>query len=185
MGKSISSYRAALDAGSAFCYKSDVIGPAQVSRALGFDFSRMNFILPIVFASVAAIGNALFAYGQRQAVGVANGLLYVSASALLAGLLALLASPATGSMQLGMLGHNWRLVCVSGLGLFLTYLGFNLLYSRFGVAPYVLYAVVSVITTTVIVGYIVLREHINGYHIAAIIAALVTVVLFSLGQKSA
>ena len=56
----------------------------------------MNFILPILFATIAAAGNALFAYGQKQSSGVSNGLLYVGASALVACLLALSASPAVG-----------------------------------------------------------------------------------------
>jgi drug/metabolite transporter (DMT)-like permease len=145
----------------------------------------MKFLLPVVFASVAAIGNALFAYGQKQASTTNNGLLYVSASALLAGLLALLTSPTTGPVQLDMLCHNWKLILISGGGLFLTYLGFNLLYSQFGVAPYVLYAVISILTTVVVVGYLVLKEPVNGYQIAAIITALITVILFSLGQKQA
>lgn len=143
----------------------------------------MKCILPLLFASVAAVGNALFAYGQKQSVAVNNGLLYVSASALLASVLALLASPATGPVQLEIVCHNWKMILISGLGLFLTYLGFNRLYSQFGVSPYILYAVISVITTTVVVGCLILKEPINGYQKAAVVTALLTVILFSLGQN--
>lgn len=145
----------------------------------------MKLVLPVVLASIAAIGNALFAYGQKQPVTVSNRLLYVSASALTASLFALFASPMAGEVQFEMLSRNWKLIFVSGLGLFLTYLGFNLLYSQFGVTSYVLYAVISVITTTLLVGSIVLRETVNGYQVAAIITAIVAVVLFALGQRTA
>ncbi len=144
----------------------------------------MNVILPILFATVAAAGNAMFAYGQKQSSGVSNGLLYVGASALVACLLALCASPAVGPTNLEGIRQNWGLVAVSGVGLFLTYLGFNLLYVNFGVSQYVLYAVISIVTTTVVVGFLVLKEPMNGYHNAAIVAALVTVVLFSIGQSN-
>jgi drug/metabolite transporter (DMT)-like permease len=142
----------------------------------------MKFILPILFALIAAIGNALFAFGQKQSANVSNGLLYVGASAFVACLLALIASPLVGSVSSESLRQNWMLISVSGLGLFLTYLGFNLLYSKFGVTPYVLYAVISILTTTVVVGVLLLKEHINGYHKVAIISAFVTVFLFSIGQ---
>jgi len=36
----------------------------------------MKNLLPIVFASIAAIGNAMFALGQKKASGVENGLLF-------------------------------------------------------------------------------------------------------------
>lgn len=143
----------------------------------------MKFILPILFASIAAAGNALFAYGQKQSSGVSNGLMYVGASALVACLLSLLVAPVVGPANLDGIRQNPTLVAVSGAGLFLTYLGFNLLYSNFGVSQYVLYAVISIVTTTVVVGFLVLKEPANGYHNAAIVAALVTVLLFSIGQS--
>ncbi len=143
----------------------------------------MKIILPILFAAIAAAGNAMFAYGQKQSSGVSNGLLYVGASALVACLLALSASPAVGPANLESLRQHWAFVAISGVGLFLTYLGFNLLYSNFGVSQYVLYAVISIVTTTVFVGFIVLKEPINGYHAGAIFAAFVTVVLFSIGHS--
>jgi drug/metabolite transporter (DMT)-like permease len=145
----------------------------------------MKFFLPILFASIAAAGNALFAFGQKQSSGVSNGLLYVGASAFIACLLALSASPAVGPANIESIRQNWAFVAISGVGLFLTYLGFNLLYSNFGVSQYVLYAVISIVTTTVVVGFLVLKEPVNGYHAAAIVAALVTVVLFSIGQSKA
>ena len=60
----------------------------------------MKIVLPVLFAFIAAAGNALFAYGQRQSAGFGNGLLFVGASALVACLLALLVSPAVGPVDL-------------------------------------------------------------------------------------
>jgi drug/metabolite transporter (DMT)-like permease len=74
---------------------------------------------------------------------------------------------------------------LSGTGLFLTYIGFNLLYSKYGASQYVLYAVLSIITTTIIVGIFWLKEPVNVYHKIAIAAAILAVVLFSIGQSKA
>lgn len=144
----------------------------------------MNIILPIFFASIAAIGNALFALGQKKSAGFENGLLIVGASALVAFLCAIVFSPLIGEFNVeAMVKFHWKSVLLSGVGLFLTYLGFNLLYSKFSVSHYVLYAVISIITTTVFVGMFWLKEPINRYHIIAIGLAVVAVAFFSLGQS--
>jgi drug/metabolite transporter (DMT)-like permease len=109
----------------------------------------------------------------------------VGASALVAALLAWCASPLLGPAGLStMLRSNGRGILLAGAGLFLTYLGFNLMYSRFGVSPYMIYAVLSILTTTVLVGMLWLREPVNGYRLAAIVLALASVILYSLGQSS-
>jgi len=126
----------------------------------------------------------MFALGQRKSAGIENGLLFVGVSALLAVLLALFFAPLVGAFDIGnTLKGNWSAVLLSGLGLFLTYLGFNLLYSRYGASQYVLYAVLSIITTTIVVGMLWLKEPVNVYHKAAIAMAIAAVVLFSIGQS--
>jgi drug/metabolite transporter (DMT)-like permease len=144
----------------------------------------MNIILPITFALIAAIGNSMFALGQKKSADFDNGLLIVAASALIACLLATVFSPLMGEIDIrGVARNHWKAILLSGSGLFLTYLGFNLLYSKFGVSQYVLYAVISIITTTVIVGALWLKEPINIYHKSAIALAIVAVFLFSIGQS--
>ncbi len=146
----------------------------------------MKIILPILFASVAAIGNAMFALGQKKSADFDNGLLIVGASALVAFLCSALFSPLMGEFDIGnVVKLYWKSVLLSGIGLFFTYLGFNLLYSKFGVSQYVLYAVISIITTTVIVGVLWLKEPINIYHGIAIALAIVAVLFFSIGQSKA
>jgi drug/metabolite transporter (DMT)-like permease len=143
----------------------------------------MKSLLPLLFATIAAVGNGLFALGQRKSVGAENGLLFVGLSAVVAVLLALLFAPLVGSVDVaGTLRGNWKAALLSGLGLFLTYLGFNLLYTRFGASQYVLYAVISIITTTILVGILWLQEPVSAYQKAAIVLAIAAVVLFSMGQ---
>jgi drug/metabolite transporter (DMT)-like permease len=137
----------------------------------------------IAFAAIAAIGNAMFALGQRQSAVVGNGMLFVGASAILALLLCLVTAPLVGTMDLAALRSYWRSILLSGIGLFLTYVGFNLLYARFGTSPYVVYASLSILTTTVGIGFLYLREPMNPYRVAAVLLALGAIVLFSLGQS--
>ena len=141
----------------------------------------MKTLLPILFASIAAVGNAMFALGQKKSSGFDNGLLFVSASALVAFLCSILLSPLAGQFDIEQVVKlHWKASLLSGVGLFLTLFGFNLLYSRFGVSQYVLYAVIAIITTTLIVGVLWLREPINIFHKMAIALALVAVVLLAM-----
>lgn len=144
----------------------------------------MKILLPVVFATVAALGNAMFALGQKRAVSSENGLLFVALSALVAAGLSLICSVGTGRVApLTLVRSHWGEILLSGGGLFLTYVGFNLLYSRFGVSQYILYAVISIITTTLVVGVWWLKEPANIYHKGAMVLAVLTVVLFSMGQS--
>jgi len=134
----------------------------------------------VAFALIAAAGNALFALARRRASGAETGLGFVCAAAVVAAALAggfgwWFEKTDCGMAVLG----NWREILLGGVGLFLTYLGFNLLYSRFGATRYVLYAVLSILTTTVLVGAMLLHEPLNGRQKLAVLLALVTVVLFS------
>jgi drug/metabolite transporter (DMT)-like permease len=126
----------------------------------------------------------MFALGQRKSAGVENGLLFVGLSAIVAVFCALAFAPLVGSIAIGRtLTGNGGAVLLSGAGLFLTYLGFNLLYSRFGASQYALYAVISIITTTIVVGIVWLQEPVNLYHKIAIALAVAAVICFSVGQS--
>jgi drug/metabolite transporter (DMT)-like permease len=145
----------------------------------------MGIAQSLFYALIAAVGNAMFAAGQKQSAGAHNGLAFVGASALVAAALAWAASPLLGSAHLSSLVLvNGRSILLAGSGLFLTYLGFHLLYTRFGVSQYVLYAVLSILTTTVFLGIFWLREPVNGYRIAAIVMAVASIVLYSCGQPA-
>ncbi|MCF8094664.1 MAG: EamA family transporter [Desulfobacteraceae bacterium] len=144
----------------------------------------MKVILAILFASTAAFGNAMFALGQRNSVGVKNGVFFVGISAMVAVILAFIFAPMIGALDVkSTIEGNWKAALLSGIGLFFTYLGFNLLYTRCGVTHYILYAVLSIITTTIVIGILWLKESVNIYQIIAIGFAIVAVVLFSIGQS--
>ena len=79
--------------------------------------------------------------------------------------------------------QSWMWVVVGGIGLFLTFLGFNLLYTNFGTSSYMLYAVMSIITTSIIVSVVIFKETFNVFHWAAFIGAIVTIVLYTIGNS--
>ncbi|MCK5673302.1 MAG: EamA family transporter [Spirochaetales bacterium] len=139
-----------------------------------------------LFALTAAIGNALFAAGQKKAAGIDNSLLFVGLSAIVCIVLTFLvilimqSNTNFGSI----IKVNWIWILMSGFGLFLTYLGFNLLYTRFGATGYVYYAVLSIITTSLIVGVFIFKERLNIYHFASIGFSLIAIILFTLGNNA-
>ena len=145
----------------------------------------MDSLLLVLYAALAALGNAMFALGQRQSLGIRNGLVFVAGSAAIAVVLALATAPFVGAVGTLDLRAHWRAFGLSGAGLFLTYVGFNLLYTRFGTSPYVVYAALAIITTSVGVGILYLKEPVNGFHLAAIGFAVVAIVLFAIGQARA
>jgi len=144
----------------------------------------MDVVLTIAYAALAAVGNALFALGQRRSSAAANGLLFVGLSAGIAVAVALACAPLLGPFNaITMVRTQWRALLLSGAGLLLTYAGFNLLYSRYGASPYVVYAALAIITTSVGVGFLYLREPMNHYHVAAVLLAAAAIIVFSIGQS--
>jgi len=139
-----------------------------------------------LFALIAAVGNALFAAGQKKTSGIENPLLFVGLSALVCVILTftiifVIHKNANFSQILIL---NWIWILTSGFGLFLTYIGFNLMYSRFGTSSYVYYAVLSIITTSLIVGVFIFKERLNIYHFASIGFSLIAIILFTLGNNT-
>lgn len=144
----------------------------------------MKNYLILIYALIAAVGNAFFAYGQKKAT-VSNSLLFVALSAIVCTIITFAIMPLIQKdiKVLPLIKDNWKMIVISGFGLSLTYIGFNLLYSNFGTTAYIYYAVLSIITTSFIVGIIIFHEKINIYHILAILTALVTIILFTIGNK--
>lgn len=144
----------------------------------------MKMLWPLLFAGVAAVGNALFAAGQKKAAGLNNPFASITLAALFCLVLMFAAAPLFGPANyISCLKTNWAWVAISGAGLFLTYVGFNLLYSHYGTSYYILYAVLSILTTAIIVGAVFFKESFNLYHWLAAAACIVTVVLFTLGNR--
>lgn len=144
----------------------------------------MKLLAPLLLALMAALGNALFAAAQKKIADSDNPLASVVLAALCGSALVMAVVPMFGSPQYGQLvRENGLWVLLSGVGLGLTYLAFNMLYTRYGASYYVVYAVLSIITTAIIVGFGLFREALNGYHWMAIATSIVTIILFTLGNQ--
>jgi drug/metabolite transporter (DMT)-like permease len=138
---------------------------------------------PLAFALFAAIGNALFVWAQRGAGKAENPFLFTFAAVIACAVLFLPAAllyrtPGDGSYVIGQ-GFN---IAAAGLGFFMTFVGFFLLYSSYGASAYVLYATLSILTTTFVVGVLIYREPFNIYQAAAMLLALAAIALFTYGR---
>jgi drug/metabolite transporter (DMT)-like permease len=144
----------------------------------------MQVLGPLLFALLAAVGNGMFAYGQRKATGIDNSFVFITLVLVICVSLCAISAPFFGpASYANTLKQNVGWAALGGVGLFLTYIGFNVLYSQYGAGNYILYAVLSIVTTTVVVGALLLREHLNLYHWLAVVTALVTVGLYSYGNS--
>lgn len=142
-----------------------------------------GFGLAVAIALFGAVGNGLFAFSQRKAAGSGSPFLIVSLMVLACLVFSLMSLPFIP--RGGLFGQDirplwWTLA--GGLGLYMTMACFYWLFTLFGTTYYALYSVLAILTTTLFVGQILLREPINRYHLGAIAFAILTVVLFTLGQ---
>lgn len=144
--------------------------------------------LAMAIALFGALGNGLFAYSQRKSALETAPYAFLTllvATCLVLNLITVLVifrglrPPDLGSLAYRNIG--WAIG--GGLGLYMTLTGFHFLFTRFGTTYYALYSVLAILTTTLFVGQVLLREPINGFHLAAIILAIGTVILFTLGQS--
>lgn len=136
----------------------------------------------LIFAGIAAIGNALFVYGQRQAAVTKNPFLFTAGAVFvcLVGFMGAAYVFRTPDDRF-YLNTNSPSILISGLGFFITFLGFYLLYSRFGAVNYAVYAAISILTTSIGVGVLVYKETFNLFQAAALVLAILAVALFSYG----
>ena len=139
---------------------------------------------PLLFATLAAIGNAIMVYGQRATAPTTNPFFFMFIAILVCGILfgvsTLISRNGDESVYLA---ANWKMMIISGFGFFLTFVGFFLLYNNFGATQYTLYAVISIITTTVCVGVFIFNENFNAYHITAMVIAIAAIALFTYGNS--
>ena len=136
-----------------------------------------------IFAGIAALGNAIYVYGQRSAVVSANPFLFMAGAVTLCAFMFVVASLISGTSTTTVyLKQNWWAIAISAGGFFITFVGFYLMYSRVGAHSYTVYAVLSILTTSVGVGMIIFREPINLYHVISIFFALLAVGFYGYGQ---
>jgi len=141
---------------------------------------------PLLFATLAAVGNALFVYGQRGVSPPANPFLFIFGATVACLAMLIVATfyfRTAGDMAY--VSGNLGMIAISGLGFFLTFIGFFLLYTNYGASQYVLYAVISILTTSLGVGVLIYREDFNIYKVCAMLLALAAIALFAYGNAKA
>ena len=139
---------------------------------------------PFAIALMAACGNALFVYCQRASTPSANPFLFTFGAASSGVVLLLLATLAwQSSGNVAYLSNNALNIAFGGIGFFLTYLGFYLLFSRYGASQYALYATLAILTTSVGVGVVLFREPLNTYQAIAMVLAVASISLWTYGRS--
>ncbi len=137
----------------------------------------------IIFAGLAAIGNAIFVFGQRSSTASSNPFLFMTAAVTLCATLFIVAALLSdNSGSTAYLKQNVWPIVISAVGFFITFIGFYLMYSRVGAHAYTVYAVLSILTTSVFVGMVIFRESFNAYHAASIGMAVLAVLFYGYGQ---
>ena len=139
----------------------------------------------LLIAGLAAVGNAMFVYGQRKSSLSNNSFSYLIGAVLVgAVIVTIVAFSYSTGQAVNFVTDNIVMIGIGGLGMSNTYLGFYLLYTNYGAIYYVVYAVLSIITTTVVVGVIILGEGFNKYQAIAMVLAILSIILFTIGRLS-
>lgn len=134
-------------------------------------------------ALTAAIGNALYALGQKKAVTHENPFLFgVCSLAIGSGLLAVIAMFFDRRNIGSYIAGNIRWFAISGFGYVLLNIGLYFLYRNFGASYYLLYAVLSIITTSILLATIVFSEEMNFYYWISLGFAGLTMYFFFKGK---
>ena len=137
-----------------------------------------------LFALLAAVGNALFVYGQRGSATAENPYFFILATLLVCNLLYVaFALGHKAPLELAYLQENARFILLSGIGFFVTFVGFYLLYSQQGAASYMVYALLSILTTSIGVGLLLFREPFNKFHVISGGLAAAAILFYGLGQN--
>ncbi|MFB5649202.1 EamA family transporter [Leptospira wolffii] len=139
----------------------------------------------IVYALIAAFGNALFTFGQKKSETSNNPFLFLLSYTVLCAVFLLFSAlffEKEGAREY--IQRNLFQIFLSGVGLYITFLGFYFLFTRFGASYYILYAVFSILTTSIFVGIYLFGEKFNLYHLFSVVSAVLAILLFHLGQTT-
>ena len=137
---------------------------------------------PLLFALFAATGNAIFVYGQRSSAPSANPFLFMLCAVTACGCLFLAATLAWQTPgNFAYITANAGAIAIGGVGFFMTFFGFYLLYTNYGASQYALYAVLSILTTSLGVGVLIFREPLNAYQMMAMGLAAAAIALWTYG----
>jgi drug/metabolite transporter (DMT)-like permease len=139
----------------------------------------------LVLALTAAIGNALYALGQKKAVQHENPFVFGVFSLFTGSVLLSFVSLFFNTNNIGVFFvKNLKWFGISGLGYVLLNIGLYFLYRNFGASYYSLYAVLSIMTTSILLATIVFNEKMNFYYWVSLVLAALTIFFFLKGQTS-
>ncbi len=103
-----------------------------------------------LFAFIAAVGNALFVYGQRGSQSSDNPYFFLlSTLVVCSAIFTVCALTSKAPMESSYLAGNAKYILLSGIGFFVTFIGFYWLYSEQGATK------LSILTTSIGVGLII------------------------------
>lgn len=113
-------------------------------------------------ALLAAIGNAIFTYGNKTARAEDSPFGFV----LLTFLISAAAMAALMAFQpprdpVAFTKVNMGPALWAGIGTAITYVGFYILYSKFGASFYALYGMLAMLTTSIFLAIVILKERFN------------------------
>lgn len=136
-------------------------------------------------ALTAAIGNALYAFGQKKAGSHENPFVFGVFSLLIGSVLLSFVSLFFATNNVGRyFVDNFQWFTISGLGYVLLNIGLYFLYRNFGASHYSLYAILSILTTSILLATIVFNEKLNAYYWISICFAGLTIFFFLKGQTT-
>ena len=138
-----------------------------------------SFLLALALAFVASLGNALYAFGQKKSITHANPFLFGVFSLLTGAILLFVCASFFELKNIPtFVINNLKWFIVSGLGYVLLNLGLYFLYQNFGVSYYTLYAMLSILTTSILLATLVFGEKFNLYYGLSILFAFLTIFFF-------
>jgi len=137
-----------------------------------------------LYAFIAAMGNALFVYGQRGSSTSDNPFLFLLVTlSICISLFAVFALTHKSPINPQYLIDNAHYIIISGIGFFITFIGFYWLYNQQGATNYIVYALLSILTTSIGVGLIIFREPFNKFHVISGMLAVSAILVYGLGQS--
>ncbi|HMT09766.1 MAG TPA: EamA family transporter [Pyrinomonadaceae bacterium] len=138
-----------------------------------------------LLALTAAVGNALYAFGQKKATQHENPFLFGSIALFVGSFFLTVIAMFFDTRSVGSyMAENIKWFGVSGLGYVLLNIGLYFLYRNFGASYYSLYAVLSIATTSILLAAVVFHERMNLYYWVSLGFAGLTILFFLKGQTS-
>lgn len=136
------------------------------------------------FALIAAIGNGMFVYGQRASSTSDNPFYFLTLTLFVCTTLFLFSALISkGQTTIDYMFDNQWYILLSGVGFYITFVGFYWLYTQQGATSYIVYALLSILTTSICVGLILFKEPFNRFHVISGILAIAAIVAYGIGQN--